>query len=104
MGHDVEAGRESVSTKTPIGKFICTQCGHQGDYLVYVKGSLIGEICVWLVCIILASFTFGVTLLIAVGVSLWRHFSKEEGCPKCKGPLIETDSPKGKKLINELEL
>ncbi len=104
MGHDVEAGRESVATKTPIGKFICTECGNQGDYLIYVKSSLIVEIGIWAVCIFLAFFTLGATLLFSIAFSLWRYFTKEEGCPKCKGPLIKTDSPKGKKMIEDLGL
>ena len=98
MGRNVGAERERV------GKYICTQCGDQGDYTIYVKSSLVVEIGVWVICIILAYFTFGATLLISIGFSLWRYFSKEEGCPKCKGPLIEIDSPKGKKTIKKFGL
>ena len=104
MVSDIDAERESATTKTPIGKFICTKCGDQGDYTSFVEGSLIVEIGIWSVCIFLAFYTFGATVLIAIGYSLWRYFSVEKGCPKCKGLLIETDSPRGKIIIEKFGL
>ena len=104
MAPDLDTDKESIATKTPIGKFICTECGDHGDYKSFVKSSLIVEIGIWAVCIFLAFFTLGATLLFSIAFSLWRYFSIEEGCPKCKGLLIETDSPRGKILIKKFDL
>ncbi len=74
-------------------EYICTNCGYVGPPIKITPGSFLLEIVLW--CFF---------LLPGILYSIWRLTSKYEACPKCKKPtLIPVDTPKGQKLLQELE-
>ena len=71
---------------------ICTQCGFQGQAKLHTRGSILLEVVLWLAFI-----------LPGLIYSLWRLSSRQEVCPQClNAGMIPTDSPRGKKLLQEL--
>ncbi|MDX9896098.1 MAG: hypothetical protein RBS34_11655 [Desulfofustis sp.] len=83
------------------GGYICGQCGHLGKPKLITKGSILVELFAWIVGIGLALFSFGITLILAIVYSFWRHLSRFKGCPQCQGQMIATDSPVGRRMIEE---
>ncbi|MCB2218037.1 MAG: hypothetical protein KQH59_18395 [Desulfobulbaceae bacterium] len=83
------------------GGHICSQCGHVGKPKLITKGNLLTELFIWIVGLALALFSFGITLILAIVYSFWRHLSRFKGCPQCQGQMIKTDSPVGKKMLAE---
>lgn len=73
-----------------MSQSICTQCGHVGNPKKVTKGSFIIEIILW--CLFLVP---------GLIYTIWRVSSRYKVCPNCKGTMIPTDSPVGKKLIAE---
>jgi hypothetical protein len=72
-------------------EMVCTNCGYHGKVKKIYKGSDLMEICLW-VCFILPGFIY----------SMWRTFTKYEGCPQCGAAnMIPVDSPFGRKLAEE---
>ncbi len=71
-------------------QFVCTQCGHKGNYKRVTKGSIIIEIFLWLLFLLPGLF-----------YSIWRLSSKQDVCPKCRNAncMIPVDSPMAKKLL-----
>ena len=77
---------------------ICKDCGYGGRPIKIIKGSDGIEISLWLagVLITLLSVFRGFFILIVPFVySLWRRTGKK-GCPKCKGHIVDKDSPMGR--------
>jgi hypothetical protein len=70
---------------------ICETCGSLGEPKSITKGSLVIEICLWM-------------LLILPGMiySVWRLSTRRKGCSQCEGNMLPIDSPKGFKLWEEL--
>jgi len=67
---------------------VCTKCGFVGQPQDITKGTLVMEICLWLLFLV-PGFIY----------SIWRLASRHKGCPKCKSAdMIPVDSPMGKKL------
>ncbi len=83
------------------GGHICSQCAHVGKPKLITKGNLLTELFIWIVGLALALFSFGITLILAIVYSFWRHLSRFKGCPQCQGQMIKTDSPVGKKMLAE---
>ncbi len=73
--------------------FVCTECGYLGKSKTETKGSFLIEIVLWLFFIIPGLI-----------YSIWRASSKEVVCPQCRNAsLIPANSPKGIKLVKEME-
>ncbi len=72
------------------GKFLCTNCGYQGQSIMITKGSFLVEIVLWLL-FILPGFIY----------TMWRFLGKYEGCPEClKDTLIPINSPKAQRILS----
>lgn len=73
-------------------RMICPNCGFQGKPKRSTRGSLMIEIVLWL------AFIFPGLLY-----SLWRLSTRSSVCPQCgAGNLVPPDSPRGRKLTEEL--
>lgn len=72
-------------------KFICKACGHMGKPVRKTKGNLLIEIILWL-CYIVPGLIY----------TIWRISTRYNACENCKTTeLVPTDSPVGKKLVQE---
>ena len=72
---------------------ICSNCGYVGQAKKITKGSILIEIVLWL-CFLIPGLIY----------SIWRLTSKHLACPKCGAQnLVPLDSPRGKKLQQELD-
>lgn len=73
-------------------QYICTDCGYLGKPIKITKGSIFIEIILWLAF-----------LIPGLIYSIWRLTTKYRACPKCRHEsIIPADSPRGQKLIEEL--
>ncbi len=71
---------------------ICPNCGYVGKAKKVTKGSILIEIVLW-ICFLVPGLIY----------SIWRLTSKHLACPKCGAQnLVPIDSPRGKKLQQEL--
>lgn len=71
---------------------ICPNCGYVGKAKKVTKGSILIEIFLW-ICFLVPGIIY----------SIWRLTSKHLACPKCGAQnLVPIDSPRGKKLQQEL--
>jgi hypothetical protein len=71
---------------------ICSNCGHTGKAKKVTKGSTLIELVLWL-CFIIPGLIY----------SLWRLTSRHLACPQCGATnMVPLDSPRGKKLQQEL--
>ena len=74
-----------------VKQYVCTMCGYVGLPKRTAKGSLGIEIILWL-CFLIPGLIY----------SMWRLASYHNACPECKNAsMIPTDSPKGRKLVEE---
>jgi len=64
----------------------CKNCNHKGKQKRIYKGSLGAELVIWIVCLILALFTVGISIIIAIIYSVWRLGTSFNGCPMCQKP------------------
>jgi len=73
-------------------EFICSNCGFKGKPKKRKKGSLLLEICLWILAI-----------LPGVLYTVWRLTTIAKVCPKCgKDTMIPLSTPIGQKLSKEL--
>lgn len=116
-GHDVSTNAEKCpNCGAPIGKLasekannlkkkfniwdektwypekICTECGYIGYSVSITPGNFFTELLLWL-CFLLPGLIY----------SIWRLSGRHNGCPKCGGKMIALNSPRGRKLYEELE-
>jgi len=71
---------------------ICPNCGTTGLPKTFTKGSILMELCLWLLF-----------LIPGLIYSLWRISSRYKGCRQCGATnLVPLDSPRGKQLASEL--
>jgi hypothetical protein len=85
----------------PTYKFICTQCGTPGKPKTITKGNILVELVLWIFGIAFIWF-FGISIIMAIIYSAWRHLSRFKGCRECHGPMIKLDTPMGQKLMQSL--
>lgn len=72
-------------------RMICQDCGTIGSPIKVTKGSFWIELILWL-CFLVPGLIY----------SVWRLTTRHNACPKCKSSsIIPTESPKGKKLMEE---
>lgn len=77
-----------MKTKT---QYICSACGYVGDGVCKNKGNGCIEIILWFFI-----------LIPGIIYSIWSRSRKPKLCAKCgQATLIPTDSPMGKKLLDE---
>ena len=83
----------------------CTHCGSVGRPKMVTPGSLPVELIIWLIGILLALFTFTVSIWLALGYSVWRHLArKSNACRSCGATaMIPVDSPRAVKEIGNLD-
>lgn len=67
----------------------CLKCDYEGKRKLKYKSSFLTEVGVWIVCIFLSLFIFGLPILIAVVFSVWRQASAKKVCPKCEGIMVK---------------
>lgn len=85
-----------------MSKLICAHCGTQNKIKYQAQGSLLGEVALWFLMVIAAPFTVGISIVIAIGFSLWRATDKKKICAECgHDELVGTETPRGKKLLQE---
>lgn len=83
-------------------KYICTACGHVDEPKRTAQGSFLGEVALWIVLVVISSYTTWLLMVIAFCYTLMRQFSGKNICALCKGAqIIPVDSPNGKTLMNE---
>ena len=71
---------------------ICPNCGFRGRAKKFTRGSFFTELLLWL------GF-----LIPGIVYSVWRLTSRYWGCPRCGAAnMIPLDSPRGRKLLEEL--
>jgi hypothetical protein len=81
---------------------ICIPCGHIGYPSSISNGSFIGELAVYILLIVVSSFTSWWLMVIGLIYSLMRTFSRKKACSLCKSEqIIPTDSPNGIELLNK---
>jgi hypothetical protein len=81
---------------------LCKDCGSKIRPKTKAKGSLILEVGLWLLGLIGAVFTLGLTLLIPFVYSIWRLCSKYKGCPECNSiNFIPVNSPMAQSWSNQ---
>ena len=84
-----------------IGPFICVQCGSSDYPKKVAKGSLAGEIAVWLIFGFIGFFFFPLWIVPPL-YSGSRFLSKSRVCRHCGGGIIDSDSPRGRQLAQQL--
>ncbi len=86
--------------------YICKKCGTvaKPNKTSGYKGTFVIELGIWIVMIVLSMFTFGVTILFAIGYSLWRLTGKKKiVCPECSSEdIVSVETPIGKKLFKDV--
>jgi len=83
----------------------CTVCHSTMKPKKKYKGSFATEIVVWLVCLLLAPFTFGISLLIAIFFSASRQFSKSLVCSVCDSlNIVPKGSPAARSHLDKTNL
>lgn len=81
-------------------QYICVSCG-QVDYpKKQANGSFATEVIIWVIFIVIASFSSYWILVAPLAYSLSRTFIRKNICSLCNGPqIIPVDSPNGQALI-----
>ena len=70
---------------------VCKDCGTVAEPVTITKGSLGTEILLW-ICLLLPGMFY----------TAWRHGSRYDGCPVCKGAnLVPLESPIGRSLSKD---
>jgi hypothetical protein len=83
-------------------KQICAHCGTQGKIKYQARGSLLGELALWVLAFLIALPTAYISLGVALVFSLWRAIDKKKICGECgHDELVGVDTPRGKKLMDE---
>lgn len=90
--------REQLNSKD---KSICTDCGSVGSPKKKLSGSLGLDAKVWFLMLILAFFTGGISILIAVVYSLSRYVWAKMVCEVCEGKMIGIATPEGATLLQK---
>lgn len=82
-------------------RVVCRDCGHNARPISKARGYLSVEIMLWLTGFCTILFGIGLVLLvIALIYSVWRLFSREKVCEKCRGTnIIPEDTPNGQQLL-----
>lgn len=81
---------------------VCTKCTSSINPIVKKQGLFFIEVAVWILSLFIVPQTAGASILIAVGYSAFRLFSKKMVCPKCKSDdIILNDTDIAKKIIQE---
>lgn len=81
---------------------VCISCGHVGVPKDLISGSFIGELALWIIAVIIASFSSWLLLIGPLIYSIYRANSKNKGCELCGNTqIIPADSPNGQELISK---
>lgn len=82
-------------------EMVCLNCHYKGKPRSKVRGSFLGELGVWLLCLMLAVFVSPWVLLMALGYSIYRATSRYSACPECGAEnMIPQDSGRTQELLN----
>ena len=85
------------------GSHVCSLCGSIMIPMKKAKSNFLTELILWIVCLVLAMFTAGISLAFALVFSLWRMISGRKVCPKCDSEtFVGVDTPMGKKIIKDM--
>lgn len=83
---------------------ICSTCGNLGKPKTSARGSLLGEIGVWIIALTAGVlFPAGILLFILAAFiySIYRLGGRKKICRECgSDSLVPTDTPRGIELIN----
>jgi hypothetical protein len=87
--------RNSSKGRIGTGSMYCPACGIVGEPQRVTRGTMLMEAALWLV-VLAAGAVFGWWLiLVALGYSLWRVWSRYDACPSCRAPgMIPAGSPR----------
>jgi Zn finger protein HypA/HybF involved in hydrogenase expression len=81
---------------------VCTECHSSIFPVVKKQGLFFIEVAVWILSLFITPQTAGVSVLIAIGYSAFRLWSKKMVCPKCKSDdIILNDTDIAKQIIQE---
>ena len=87
---------------TSTGSHVCTICHSIITPKKINQGSALVELFVWIISLILITFTAGISILLAVAFSIWRVVSKKNICPECKAvDIVPIGTPVAKRIIAE---
>ena len=94
------AGTSLPMPRSPWGPLYCLRCGTTGTPRREARGSFVLEALVWLLAIVFAAPTLGITLLLALIYTLSRAFGrKNRSCRTCGShDVIPPDSPRAAEL------
>lgn len=84
------------------GDIICEDCGTIGFATTKVAGVFWVEMLLYIFGIIFAIITLGFSLIVPIGYSISRRTRAVSVCKKCGGKVVKVDTPRGKKLINDM--
>ena len=88
-----------------MGRYLCMHCGYVGARSRRTRGSLLGELALWILLAGAAALT-GLWLLplVALGYSVYRLASKYWACAKCEAPgMIPEGSPVARNFLQSLK-
>lgn len=75
-------------------KFVCTNCGFNGNPKTKIKGSFAIELILWLFFIVPGLI-----------YSMWRLTTKEKVCPACgKNSMLPADTPRGQEILKKYKI
>ncbi len=96
------AGTSLPMPRSPWGPLYCLRCGTTGTPKREARGSFVLEALVWLLAVVFAAPTLGLTLLLALIYTLSRAFGrKNRSCRTCGShDVIPPDSPRAADLQN----
>ena len=95
----------ALKEKRIRGSHVCKSCHSIMIPKSKVRGMFAVELLLWLVGLFLAPATAGVSLIIGLSYSVWRHMNKTQFCPVCGSTeVVPIDTPIGQKIIKELGL
>lgn len=81
----------SIKQSEKAHSYICKNCGSKVRPQKITKGHIIIEIVLWI-----AFFPAGIVY------SLWRHFTRITGCPRCQSKeLVPLRTPAGRTIAKE---
>ena len=81
---------------------VCAECHRSIIPVVKKQGLFFIEVAIWILSLFIVPQTAGVSLLIAVGYSVFRLLSKKMICPKCKSDdIVLNDTDIAKQIIQE---
>ena len=79
------------------GDSLCTRCLARMDPKSVVKGSFIVELGLWLML-----FIWLPLVLLGIGYTLWRIFSRHKACPECgAAEYVPADSERARRLLSQ---